>query len=308
VSRTILLVVLLFICGIDSLASETLRETLRAAKIPTEQFASSELDAKITSYAISTGDPFLLAYYTDNESGMLQPPLRVIRYSRTARDLRRAAFQDIDSFCLGSALAIHEYHKTIFIETHYNPSAGCVIVLTAGLSLRKAISGGLLGVMGADYAVIRGSEIHFMSVHPLHIFVFDLRQNRLEEVYPFKNDVQRAKFSHSIEPHISEKWCVEYNAQCDPQNFNTTVMGELSLNETARVFGFEAEFDANGFGDAALQHIPSQTVVYIFREQHGNWQHRQFQPRELESLFGSASLQELIRNKPNAPFDPASGK
>src|ERR1035438_903174 len=80
---------LFFACGPGSLAAETLGDTLRAANVPTQQFTASELGGKITSYAISKDDPFLLAYYTDDGSGLLQAELHVIRYGRTTGDLRR---------------------------------------------------------------------------------------------------------------------------------------------------------------------------------------------------------------------------
>lgn len=305
---------LLLACGLGSLAAETLGDTLRAANVPTRQFAASELGVKITSYAISKDDPFLLAYYIDDGSGYLRDPLHVIRYGRSTGDLRRADVRDIKALfqgeipmdCLGSALRIHENHDTIYIETHGGPSAGCIIVLSSGLSFQTALSGWLLGFLGADYAILRGSEIHFMSVHPLHVEVFDLKRKHLVEVYPFENDTERRRFSRLIEPHISEKWCVENNAQCDPENFDTDPKGELLVNEGAKVFGFEATFDVAGFGDAALQkQVPSRTVAYIFRERGGIWEHREFQPSQLQSLFGVMSIQDLVGKKPNAAFEPA---
>ena len=116
---------LLFTCGLTSFAAETLQDTLRTAKIPTQQFPASELDGKLTSYAISNDDPFLLAYYIDDGSGLLQPPLHIIRYDRGTGELRRADLRDISALfqdeipmgCLGSALNIREYRDTIYIGT-----------------------------------------------------------------------------------------------------------------------------------------------------------------------------------------------
>ncbi|MBZ5595901.1 MAG: hypothetical protein LAP39_26975 [Acidobacteriia bacterium] len=302
---------LFFTYALGSLAAETLQDTLQAANVPTQAFAASELSRKITSYAISNDDPFLLAYYIDDGSGLIRPPLDVIRYDRATGDLQRAGLRDITALfqreipmsCLGSALSIREYRDTIYIDTHANPSAGCVIVLSSRLSFKAALSGWLLGLLGADYAILRGSEVHFMSVHPMHIEVFDLKRNHLVEVYPFENDAQRRQFSRLIQPHVSEKWCMEHNAQCDPENFDTNLKGQLVVNEAARVFGFEAKFDAAGFGDAAEKQVPPRTVAYIFRERNGTWDHR-----ELESLFGGMSVQELISQKPNLAFEPQSGK
>jgi hypothetical protein len=301
--------------GVIRSTAETLQDTLRDANVPTRQFPAPDLGAKITSYAISNDEPFLITYYVDDGSGLLQPPLRIIRYDRAAGDLRRAELRDITALfqgqipmnCLGSALSIREYRGMIYIDTHYNPSAGCLIVLSSRLAFRGALSGWLLGLMGAEYAIVQSSEIHFMSVHPMHISVLDLKRNQPVQVYPFKNDPQRRQFSHLIEPHISEKWCVEFNAQCDPENFDTDLKGHVTVNESARVFGFEAQFDATGFGDAAAKQVQPRTVAYIFRRRGGTWEHREFQGGQLQGLLGGMSIEELISQKPNLAFDrPAS--
>lgn len=125
------------------------------------------------------------------------------------------------------------------------------------------------------------------------------------EVYPYKDDTQRRQFSHLIEPYIVPGWCREHNAACDPENFDTDLTGKLVLNDAAKVFGFEAEFDAAGFGDAAEKQVPSRTVAYVFRERSGIWEHREFQPSQLQSLFGVISIQDLVGKKPNAALEPA---
>jgi hypothetical protein len=302
---------LLFTCGIVSFAAETLQDTLRTANVPSRQFPAPELSRKITSYAISPDDPFLLAYYIDDGSGVLQPPLHIIRYDRARGDLRRAELREINALfqgeipmnCLGSALHIREYHDIIYIDTHVNPSAGCLIVLSSMLTFKAALSGWLLGLIGADYAILHRSEIHFMTVHPLHILVFDLKRNVSLEVYPYKNDPQRRQFSRLIGPHISRNWCQEYNAPCDPETFDADLLkGNIVVNESARVFGFEAQFDAAGFGDAAEKQVQPQTVAYIFRERRGIWEHREFEARQLQRLPGGMSIEDLISKKPNLAF------
>jgi hypothetical protein len=307
---------LLLLCGFRAIAAESLEERLRASNIPIQKFTGLELRQEITSYAISEGDPFLLAYYVDDRSGRLQPPLHVIRFARKTEDLRRADLADIEALfqgevrmdCLGSALGIREYHDTIFIETHRGPSAGCVIVLSSVLSFKAVLSGWLLGLLGSDYAIVRRSEVHFQSVQPLHIEVFDLKRNRSVEVYPPKEDGVRRQYSRLIQPRISEKWCMEHNAQCDPENFDTGLIGGLAVNEVAKVLGFEAKFDAAGFGDAAEKQVRPRSVLYIFRERGGKWQHREFDPVELRRRFGVLSIQELVTRNPDAAFEPVTRK
>jgi hypothetical protein len=315
---------LFFACGIPSFAAETLQDALigactlcaRATRVPTELFSESELAGPITSYAISSENPFLLAYYVDDGSGILKLPLHVIRYDRGTGDLRRADLRDINALfqwklpldCLGSALQILEHRDLIYIDTHGGPSAGCVIVLSSTLAFKEALSGWLVGLIGADYAIVRGSEIHFMSVHPMHIEVLDLKRNRSTEVYPYRDDPQRRQFSRLIEPHISEKWCVESNAQCDPENFDTDLQDKVIVNETARAFGFLAQFDPGGFGDAAEKQVAPRTVAYIFRERGGRWEHREFEGSQLQRLLGGTSFDELISKNPDFPFQSAHGK
>lgn len=303
--------VLLCLSQFPGIAAESLEATLRAANVPVEKFTVAERRADITSFAIATGEPFLLAYYVDDGSGRLQSPLYVIRYARDTGDLRRAQLRNVDAvfkrsipmYCLGSALRIREYSDTILIETHVNPSAGCVIILSLELSLRTAVSGWLLGLMGGKYVIVQTSEVHFMAVHPLHIEVFDLKLNRSVVVYPSRQDRLRREYSRLVQSHISEKWCIEHNAPCDPEEFDTSINGALTVNEAARAFGFEASFDAGGFGDDAEIHVEPRTVAYVFRERGGRWQFRQFLANQLQSRFGSSTIQELVRRTPNAAFE-----
>jgi len=306
---------LLFLSGAPgSLVAETLGDALRAANVPTQRIAGPELGRKITSYATSGDDAYLLAYYIDDGAGRLQPPLHVIRYDRAMDDLRRADLGDVHALfhgatqmdCLGSVNSVREYRSFIYIDTHVNPSAGCVIVLSSNLSLKAALSGWLIGLLGSDYAIVRGSEVHFMSVRPMHIEVYDLKRNRLAELYPYPNDPLRREFSRLISPLISRKWCMEHNAQCDPEIFDANPKG-IAVNEGSRAFGFEAQFEAAGFGDTVERQVSPQAAIYVFRERGGAWEHRQFQPGQFQSLFGGMSVQELVSKQPDLAFEPAAG-
>jgi hypothetical protein len=294
--------------------AETFGRTLREADVPTNQFETVELNEGITSFAVSTGDPFLLAYYVDDGSGLLKPPLHVVRYDRQSQVIKRADIRDINALfqgkipmdCLGTALTIREYHGVVYIDTHYNPSAGCLVLLTSELDYKTALSGWLIGLIGADYAIVEGSEIHFMSVHPLHIHVFDLMNNRLVQMYPFDHDSLRSRYSKLIERHISDQWCHQANAQCDPTNFDVTLEDEVATNEAAKVFGFTAQFDAAGFGEDAESHVPPVRVAYIFRQRDGAWEHRVFEAGKLERLFHVPNIQALVKQKAQAAFEKST--
>ena len=307
---------LLFTSGTSTVAAETLEDALRAVKVPVEQFPASVLAGKITSFAASSDGPSLLAYYEEDGSGFLRPPLHVVRYERATGSLRRADLRDVSALfpgtipmnCLGSATDIREYGGRIYIDTHVNPPAGCVIVLSQGLELRAALSGRLLGNIGADYAILQRSEVHFTSVHPTHIAVFDVKRNESTEVYPYADDPHRRQFSQLIKPLISGRWCRESNAQCDPDNFSVSLRHGVMVNEAARLFAFQAEFDPVGFGPAAEKQVPARTVTYLFRERGGKWEHREFDALQLEKMLGGMSLGKLIADKPDLAFQAPSGR
>src|ERR1017187_7935775 len=92
--RSTLVLALLIIAGLGNATAETLRDALQAARVPTQDFLASALDEKITSFAFSTEEPFLLAYYTDDGSGLLDWPLHILRFYRGTNELRRADLQN----------------------------------------------------------------------------------------------------------------------------------------------------------------------------------------------------------------------
>jgi len=298
---------------LSSLAgAETLRAVLQSHRVPTGQFSDSDLAQPITSWAASSGEqPFLLAYYTDDGSGLLQAPLHVIRYDPASRDLLEttALFAEaLPMNCLGSALSIGEHHGFIHIETHVSPSAGCVLLLSRQLVLRKALSSGLLGVAGEDRAIVEEGEIHVAAVHPMRIAVYDLRRDRLTEVYPPAEDPYRRQFSRALQAHMpGDDWCRTHNAPCDPRDFDSDLTGHVAVNEAAQVFGFEVRFDAGGFGDEAGEQVQPLAIAYVYRLRHGRWEHREFPAERIVSLFAVETVDELVSRKPQAAFKtPAS--
>ena len=197
---------------------------LQTAKVPVEQFAAAELAAPNHKLRHVRWRSVLLAYYVDDKSGALHPPLHVIRSDRVlGGELRRVELCTRPRRCFLAGrsrwavwvpfLGVREHRGTVYIETHLNPSAGCVIVLSAALTFKTALDGWTLGFIGADYAVIRGSEVHFMAVHPLHVGVYDVKRNREVPVYPIKNDPERRAFSGQLAKHLYQKWCQEHNAR-----------------------------------------------------------------------------------------------
>jgi hypothetical protein len=266
-------------------ASETLADVLSTHKIPVNLFSASDRQKHITSFAVSDGNsPFLLAYYDDDGSGMLRGILHIIRFDEHSDNLRRAdlpgtevqfhgftgVMGQVPSVCMGSALSISEKDGFIAINTHINPSAGCVLILTSELSFSAALWGGARARVDG-YLLVDGNMIHFAPTHPASLAVYNPRQKQLSLIYPAKIDPARHQFSAELQGHLaSEDWCRQQNNACDPKIFSTDITN-LKVNEVAHSFAFDALMSPEGFGKGAEESVKSRTIHYVCRLQHGKW-------------------------------------
>ncbi len=283
-----------FACCGAQLPPATVGEALRAARVPVNRLSESELARKMTSHAESGGDPYLLAYYAGDESGLLRPPLHVIRCLRGRGQLDRANVASPN--CLGSVIRVQPHGDRAYVTTHLTPSAVCTIVLSRRLEVEDTLNASVLAFLGDEYAILERDQIHFASVHSLEIEVRDISQRRSTPVYPYPGDAERLAFARQITPHIHSEWCGENNARCDQQNFTALIKDGVAVNEAARLFAFKAVFHPEGFGDEAQKRVASRTVAYFFCLRGGAWQHREFHASKLARLFGTTDLDSLIQS------------
>jgi hypothetical protein len=272
---------LVFVWGARA-QTPTLGEVLSSHHIPTDGLSAKELEQPITSWEISEKEPFVLAYFDDDGSGLLHEPLHVLRYashqSRLQRLDIRGEINEIDlggaskpsSNCMGSVLRILQTDKKIFIETHINPSAACTLVLDTNLKLNGNFFGWILGITG-PYAIVERNQIHFAAVHPAELAILDSEHLRWSEIYPIRKDPARDAFSKELEAHAPDrKWCRENNNPCDPLNFDVDIQN-LDISADAKSFTFEAVFSPDAFGEEAEKTVRSVTAQYVCQLQAEQW-------------------------------------
>lgn len=286
------LVPLLAVALSTGVGAETLGTVLRSRHVPTNQFSDSDLAKPIAGWAASNDEePFLLAYYAVDPG-----PLYVIRYDPATRDLRRGEFPkasarlslDQSTSCLVPVLAIGEHHGVIDIATNGNSSPGCMLVLSTQLALRTAVCGRPLGWVGADYTVVQRG-----GVHPTEIDVYDLRRDLLTPVYPPGEDALRQQFAGALQAGSSGR----------ARGFSTELVGQVAVNEPAKVFGFVVQYEAGGFGEKMASQVEPLAVAYVYRLRRGRWEHREILPERLMDLFGVETVGELVKAKPQAAFE-----
>ena len=315
-ARWVSVIVALALGAAASPAAETLEALLTRYGVPVSSFSRDERQRVAASFAIANQERlFLMAYYDDDGSGFIQRPLRLIRHDFTSGVTRRAELGEVNtlfmgetpSVCVGSVMKILEQDEHVYVEIHKNPSNFCTLVLTDSLALEHAISGWLLAVMGGEHAIVGESVVHFAPYHPLRISVYDVRRKTLARVYPAANDEFRRAFAGAIRPHMNDTWCRAHNAPCDPDEFDGFLVGDVSVNQRAHVFGFVARMQWRVYGETFDDKVPPRDVAYVYRARNGAWEYRAFDAGELGKRFGLKSIEDVVKQKPDAAFGEPGG-
>ena len=266
-------------------SGQTLESVLADRSIPLTGLSDQERQQAITSFAVSKGGPvFLIAYYESDGKQVLPPLIHILKFAWRDGRVSRGALRDTDiridpamgeiskfaSVCLGAALNISEESGLIAIDTHINPSAGCVLLLDSNLHFKAALPGWLLGRV-ANQLIVEGNMMHFAPISPESLGIFDPDRNQFTAIYPAAEDARRRRFSQLLREQLpSRAWCEEFNNPCDPEHFSTGITN-VKTDAPRKAFSFEATMSADGFGKDAEAVIRPQTVRYecVFRD--GKW-------------------------------------
>ena len=290
--------------AVVNLRAETLRQVLQQNGVPTSAFKPAELDAQVSSGAAdSSGDRVILAYPALGEQERIGAPLEVLMYQRATRKLMRRTVTPAETSdeCFGSVLRIFGLAGYILVETHINPSASCTIVLDSELRVKHTLFGWSVAQLGQDAILLEEDEIHFASVHPLRLAVFDPAAGLAQEVYPPDGDPLRERFSSDLNQHLpTAAWCREHNHPCDPSSFDEDLGEAAYADSEGRKFAFVASYDAGGFGDAAERAVGIRSVLYVYRRSGEGWTYCQDPLSNLEV----ETRQELLKNN----FEQATGR
>lgn len=254
---------------------ETLREVLEKNAIPLSSFDLAELDARVSSGAVSSNaGVVMLAYPTQSTGELIGPPMHVVSYERSLQKLvhRAITAAETSDECFGSALGISEQGGFILVETHVNPSASCTLVLDAELRVRHTLFAWVVARLGPHGILFEEDEIHFAPAHPMRLEVYALDTGRMQEVYPPDGDPLRAQFSRDLKQHLPpESWCREENHNCDTSFFDEDRNGSVWSDAAGTKFAFVAYYGAAGFGEEADREIGTRSVLYVYRRRAEGW-------------------------------------
>ena len=311
--RVFILIIIAALAPSGLAASENLRDVLRRYAVPVPDNLGLALESPITSYAtLDDATDYVIGYYKDDSSGALHPPLLFLRYDKAGSSWKTGALLNLnaslgnsassgkpDMECGGAVLSIASNGEFFFVDTHTNPSAGCLLVLTKDLHIQKALSGWFLSAMGTDLLVFHESEVHFAPTHPAEISVYDLKKDTVTRIYPPAQDSLRTAFTSKLRAVLPTKaWCRAKNNPCDPKLFSNDigfpVEDNLAANESAGALAFVVQYEAEGFGPRASAAIKPVKVLYVYRLVPGPVDYREFRYDDMEKEFGTKSLDSVL--------------
>jgi len=295
--------------GAEVARADTLREALAAKNLPVAGVKLANLEKNITSGAeLDDADQFVIAYYVDDGTGELNPPLFIDRYDRKSKEWKSAVLPsaqeksvEIDDVCYGSILSIQTGGGRLFLDTHINPSAGCLLVLSPDMKLEASLSGWLLGRMGNDVLIYERSQVHFAPVHPTEIAVHDLRTKRNATIFPPKQptSVRQARVAQLREFYKpNEAWCNKNDDPCDPESFDSDLQGPVVTSEADSAVAFLISYEQIQYvqGDVQKPSGPKD-VLYVYRhvDDEAKTQVREMTLQEAKARFGDVPLQNLLQ-------------
>jgi hypothetical protein len=305
--QIVLAAILVLWSGAAGLAAQdyqSLAEVLKQESIPFPPPAIPDLNARITSFAtLNDATEFVIAYYqADPKSQRLLLPLLVTRFNKVTGQWQHASLNDPkveveggSSDCLGSVLNVQRHNKRYYLTLHWNPSAGCLLILNDDLTVDQTLAGGPAAFFRSGLFLYSGNMVHFAVVHPETLWLYDPGTRTSKQIYPQPEDPLRSAYSARLAKAINDDRCRVNNWGCVPEEFTSAIAFPVAVNDEPESMAFRVSFEPEGFVDPEAEdngQWDNDTYVYIFQLKPFRW--RAFSVYDLKPKFGTDALPELL--------------
>jgi hypothetical protein len=279
--------------------AETLGDILKLRGISPSPGRVAGLDRVVASHQILDDERDLLVVYAVGEGGSAR--LYATRFGRASSAWQTAPLAwsigelPIES-CLGG-IAIERFAGGFLVGAHINPSAECTIVLGEDLAVRAVLAGWPVAKLTDGRLVYQRNQVHFASVHPVALALFDPRKRGDLAVYP-RTPYQSARTAHiaRMRAVYTEAWCRAHNHPCDPDLFDERVTTEVTSDARGDALAFAMAWD----NTAGWSDVERWGRLEAFREVRGalaRWDGRSAAPADLyrDLAAGLARMRNLGR-------------
>jgi hypothetical protein len=286
---------------------KTLRDVLAAEKVPPDAAALHNLDAKISSGAeLNDAQQFVIAYYVQDVTGQLNPPIFVDAYDRGAGkwksgEIRPGTAKEggADDNCFGSVLTIAAFSDSYALETHINPSAGCEIILSRDLKVKASLYGWIVGHFGDGGIVYHRSQVHFATVHPAEMAIYDPATGKDFNVFPHPPFQEaRLQLAEKLREFYKthQDYCQKADDPCDPEQFDSSLEGKVVTDDREHAMAFVISYELQGFGQDEHKPAGPSEVVYVCRHvnDESKMEYREMLWSEVKTKAGDVALAQLV--------------
>ena len=294
--KAVALATLLAFAGTAQEKPDTLRSFLRNShfEAPLSALPAAELDRPLTSSAFGFDNTQFVAalYFADEARAGALGALHLLRISKPGGGVRRLQLDEPQ----GSVTSVNLGQGISLIATHWNPSAGGILVLDSSLVLIATLKG-----FSPEFApggvLFTGNMIHFAPNHQSTLFRFEARTKTTTEVFPGANESPLAVgFRSSIRDAVQRlpaSFLEFYKSVVygPPNDFNRSILASRSDgsgNHVALIVSYdsgmvvrdEPDFVVAG-GDLRMRRDPSwrildfETVVLCERATIETWSCRE---------------------------------
>jgi hypothetical protein len=89
--------------------------------------------------------------------------------------------------------------------------------------------------------------VQFAPVHPATLFLYDPATRKSQRIYPPKSDPFRQAFSQRLEKVIDQTRCRENDWPCDPNDFESSIVHPIEVNDETYSLALRVDFRTQGF-------------------------------------------------------------
>ena len=241
--------------------SPTLRKLLTDNRVKQVQGLPADLlDTTINGHVFDGDDREAVVAFFDPD-GTLHAAL----LDRGAGRWQHATVTLDDAPGVGNSIVdMKRTRRYIYLDSHINPSAGRLIVLSHDLKLRRALYGWKLAMLSDETVVYHHSQIHFAPTHWLEISAFNATTLAAKQIYPPKPyQPVRRDFIERVSQEYrkrGEDWFRNNNHHMNPELFDSSLVGDVTVNAAAKTITFLVQF---GDRDNALDPLPFTERVRV---------------------------------------------
>lgn len=295
--------------------SPTLRDVLTANHIPVSAQTPGGLDRRITSFAVhDSSDAFTIAYYAivpgsavlddTMHVAVLTKPTSTWAHAAIARDRPRIGADNAPGY-LGAVLGIRRTTRHVYVDTHMNPSAGVVLVLTPDLRPVTTLFGWTLHVLQNDVVLYHRSEVHFAPTHSAELWMYDGHTGRDAVVYPRKPfDAVRRRYIETVRgvyTRLGAAWFQANNHHMNPERFESALLDSVTVSGGGETLAFTMLFGDRETGGANTPALELAVVCRNIRSR--SPQCRESELSALRRAHPGWSNNQILRSLLGAPIN-----